>query len=495
MNVSKLELAADDDSCEVRAWVTGGKLLKPFLLWYRFPSQIRQHVEANVANALLVALLLPSMKARDTLEAPAPVSARLLGAMFKLQLIYHAWDCTLEKVAVNARPRAVNPLPGPENALFFSCGVDSLYSLIRNTTDHPLKENEVSLLVVVHGTDLNVGDWKSEVYRQMLAHTQAVGRHFHKKTLGVSTNIKDFMTATGVPWEAAQGPALASIGLFLEGVCRGVCFASNASLTDLSLTGTHPLIDPLWSTESIRFANDGWEESRLEKTRLISRHQIALDVLRVCWAKERPEFNCGKCSKCLTTMLGLHIVGSLKRCRTLPYSIDLDALRRIPILHPYEEPQFLDEIAEALRHSSGDEPIRAALLEGLGRSRKYFARLASAKQSIADLIPLPELFILVDQDTIREELVGRRIVPFLERNGQYYGKPPDDETAIREVERLRAEGAAFMVFWWANLWWLDHYVGLSRHLRTNYTAVLEDENLVIFDLRNRVEGTLKASAL
>jgi hypothetical protein len=186
-------------------------------------------------------------------------------------------------------------------------------------------------------------------------------------------------------------------------------------------------------------------------------------------------------------MLGLHIAGSLTRCKTLPTVIEVDALREIPILHPYEEPQFFDELLEELR-SDADRGIRAALLEGLQRSRTYFDRLAQAKRSIAELIPMVEPFILVDEDSVREELVGRRVVPFLEKDGQYNGRPADDEAAIRELERLRGAGLNFLVFWWAELWWLDYYHDLSQHLRTRYKAVLEDENLAVFDLREQVHG-------
>jgi hypothetical protein len=91
------------------------------------------------------------MKAGATLEVPAPVSAKLSGSMAKLQAIYHGWDRTLEEVIIRAPVRLNSPARGSEGALFFSCGVDSVFSLIKNSTDHPLRENDVSILVSVHG--------------------------------------------------------------------------------------------------------------------------------------------------------------------------------------------------------------------------------------------------------------------------------------------------------------------------------------------------------
>jgi hypothetical protein len=64
------------------------------------------------------------------------------------------------------------------------------------------------------------------------------------------------------------------------------------------------------------------------------------------------------------------------------------------------------------------------------------------------------------------------------------GPPPDDATAIHETERLRAVGPTFVVVARPAFWWLDHYTGLHRYLRSASTAVRETEHLVVFDLRN-----------
>ena len=59
-------------------------------------------------------------------------------------------------------------------------------------------------------------------------------------------------------------------------------------------------------------------------------------------------------------------------------------------------------------------------------------------QEIVALIPPRDTFILVDHEVFRDELaIGRRAMPFLERDGEYWGPPPDDLTAIQELERLR----------------------------------------------------------
>ena len=61
-----------------------------------------------------------------------------------------------------------------------------------------------------------------------------------------------------------------------------------------------------------------------------------------------------------------------------------------------------------------------------------------SKHEIAKILQPGDSFILVDQGTFTNEMsAGGRAIPFLEREGQYWGPPPDDATAIQELERLR----------------------------------------------------------
>src|SRR5438552_17199720 len=74
---------------------------------------------------------------------------------------------------------------------------------------------------------------------------------------------------------------------------------------------------------------------------------------------------------------------------------------------------------------------------------------------------------------------------FRSKEGRYWGKPPDDATAIRELERLRKAGAGFIVFIRSTFWWLEYYGGLHRYLRAQFPCIQQDERIVVFDLRSR----------
>lgn len=115
-------------------------------------------------------------------------------------------------------------------------------------------------------------------------------------------------------------------------------------------------------------------------------------------------------------------------------------------------------------------------------------RYIQARKEIADLVPNDTAFVLVDEEHIRSTLSHTHALPFLERAGQYWGSPPDDDTAIRELERLRKTGACFAVFIWTTFWWLKHYTQFARHLRSHYPCVRENEFVAVFDLHPMEAG-------
>jgi hypothetical protein len=111
-------------------------------------------------------------------------------------------------------------------------------------------------------------------------------------------------------------------------------------------------------------------------------------------------------------------------------------------------------------------------------------QIARVNNALLGLIPPGDLFLLADEEEMRGELaLGSQALPFLEQDGEYWGRPEDDTTAIHELERLRRAGAAFIVFAWPAFWWLDYYSRFHQYLRARFRCLLQNELLVVFDLR------------
>ena len=81
-----------------------------------------------------------------------------------------------------------------------------------------------------------------------------------------------------------------------------------------------------------------------------------------------------------------------------------------------------------------------------------------------------------------KEIAGRARLPFVEKQGQYFGPPADDAHAIAELTRLRAAGATHFALLWPAFWFFDTYPLLEQHLRGVHRCVLENARAVVFEL-------------
>jgi hypothetical protein len=106
-----------------------------------------------------------------------------------------------------------------------------------------------------------------------------------------------------------------------------------------------------------------------------------------------------------------------------------------------------------------------------------------ARDLIRNLIPGDARFILVDEEQLRHASGFTNALPFLEKNGRYWGPPQDDQAAIEELERMKNDDSQFIVFISSTFWWLQYYRQFEQHLRSRYSCIREDEQLVVFDLR------------
>jgi hypothetical protein len=104
---------------------------------------------------------------------------------------------------------------------------------------------------------------------------------------------------------------LLTLGVFMAAVAhllgtRRFVVPSSAPLRAPDPVGSHPLTDPMWSSESTRIDYDGNDLFRMDKMRLVNDHGMLDDVV-VCFYNF--ETNCCQCAKCLRTMLGMELQG------------------------------------------------------------------------------------------------------------------------------------------------------------------------------------------
>jgi hypothetical protein len=122
--------------------------------------------------------------------------------------------------------------------------------------------------------------------------------------------------------------------------------------------GSHALLDSLWSTEACELVHDGAESPRTGKVAAIVASDVALRVLRVCLA-DTDAYNCGRCEKCLRTMVTLHLLGV--KAPTFPPLGSLAALRQAPVDAGATDLSANIELAEKVGHRDIARALKSAL--------------------------------------------------------------------------------------------------------------------------------------
>ncbi len=318
-------------------------------IWYR----VSEGQVSSRAETFLAATLPSAMKLGWPLEIPGEVSPRLMNALPTIQTILRSWvpECREVPLHVGAR-RASQAAPSRAVACFFSGGVDSFYTLLKH-------HDEITKIILVHGFDLRLDD--TPLRTKVSQSLREVAAKLGVGLVEVETNVRS-LADRYFPWKFYHGSMLASVALLLAPQVRTVYIAASDSYATLIPWGSHPLLDPLWSTEETELLHDGLEANRLEKVARIAGSDVALRYLRVCfpWTNVGEAYNCGRCEKCLSTMACLRSAGALGRCATFPPALDLAALARLP---PVDEAHrtSVQEILRSLESAGRDPDLAQAL--------------------------------------------------------------------------------------------------------------------------------------
>src|SRR6185312_10728638 len=106
-----------------------------------------------------------------------------------------------------------------------------------------------------------------------------------------------------------------------------------------------------------------------------------------------------------------------------------------------------------------------------------------AALEIVDVIPAGQTFVLLDENQFGYEFgPHRRVVRYAEAEEWYWKIPPDAETAIQELHKLKGGGARFMVVGWPAFAWLDVRRPLKAYLHSTCRCILKTDRVLVFEL-------------
>lgn len=343
--------------------------------WFEVPETLAADV-SDSGNPWLLALLPLSVTLGEPLRVDSPVDSALLESAEDLQRIWTSWYPELERPPVEApvRDRPRREADGRAGA-FYSGGVDSSFTAVRDRSGTArVPGREVRELITVGGFDIPLAN--TSALERLRERSARSARELGKLSVWVRTNLRETELKRANWGRLAHGCALGAVGLVLEERYDVLLIAATGGYRDLHPWGSHPLTDPLMSSADTRFVHDGAAHTRTEKTRELVGHPVILDSLQVCF-ESRTDRNCGRCSKCLRTMLRLELLGHLDRSPTFPAEqVDLGRLDRMRNLRPwdYRELRDLEELADDTGRRDVADAIRRSVRRAERRERWKGAR-------------------------------------------------------------------------------------------------------------------------
>lgn len=384
MLVEEITLEEQPGCCVLTASVTRERDGLTRRVEYRFhgcpPSLV-----SNRGDAFVAGLLLPAMQAGENLKMDAPVSPLLMGRVEEITQMLTTWWPRLRSVQVEA-PVAVPERSGTAIGLFFSGGVDSYYTLLKNMEDHPTGDDAITHLLFVLGADSRYG-YDQTYMDRITTLMQEVSGETGKRAIILECNLRWLFP--DLNWLIYHGSAMISIALALSPLFKRSLLSASQPPDPLIPWGSHPHLDPLWATEGIEIVHAGGEVYRTEKIAShISRSELALRTLRVCFEVEQQPKNCGRCRKCLQTMVALHAAGALERCSTFVRPLKVGRVRRMPIeARRYQMRRLLGMLGESRYDRRLARAIRFAVwLDGL---KQVLKRRVPALLVIRRLLRVP----------------------------------------------------------------------------------------------------------
>lgn len=351
---------------------------------------------APAPEAFGAAFLVPALQASRSLHIEAPAcdiwaeNLRALTRAFQQLWYPHAR-------AAHVLPVVRHAAQPTGTALCFSGGVDAFYTLLAGGM-------KIDTLAYVVGYDVRLRERSRAAGVTWLVRDVAADRGI--RAVIIRTNLRRHPLHKSTPWLRTFGGALAAIGHLLGAEAGRLLTSSDGLGHAHPEVGSRPDTDPLHSSRQMAIEHVAGSVTRLEKVRAIAAEPLVQRHLRVCWKNVGQSLNCGRCEKCVRTMVELDACGALGRFAGFSHGRGLlAAIDGLPAVEEILVPFYEESLRQGL---SG--PVAAAARRLLDRTRTTPTTVhAPACGKPRSPTPRRRLLQADAFSHVFEPLVGRRV--------------------------------------------------------------------------------------
>ena len=348
-----------------------------FVIWYKVQKEYSYGLCTERADAIIVAILYFAMVAGVDIESKIPVTTQLLYQLnHQIIPVYcneHNRKNTIKIIAENKdEVLKLDKFVGTG----VSCGVDSFHAILSNLSTS-IKDNRLTHLAVFNTGSFNffgyeniksLDSWRQETEKEFKYHEELgriVATNLGLSFLSVDTNIPDLYQGCFLLSHTLRNN---SCILALQKIWSSYYYASTGEgpLFDAKLNKDSGLADllllPNISLPNLHFYSVGFAEYRTQKLEIIVDNSVVKKHLNVCsWGHN----NCGRCAKCIRTLIALDLMNKLEDYRNTFDDIDYYKKRRIKFLTNVRESSKNDVFFQDLNNYRKCIGLEYSLLENL----------------------------------------------------------------------------------------------------------------------------------
>lgn len=372
MRIEAIERASRDGRTRVQARVAFEERERAQDVWFETEEPFAEDLAASPEAFVTAALPMAQWYGERRVRVEDSVCPRLRDGFLAAGALLHAWHPRRGAVPrLEARGGFVPTLPrSPRRAaLFFSGGIDG-FALVRcHRRDHPVgapgAAREALFLFGLNNYDFEGNapsaprllDWEER--RRALT---AVAEEQDLSLVPIWTNVRrlcpDHRAWTAVGFGCMTAAVAHTLGRRFD----TALMASDGEIGEPSPLGAHPLLEPSLSSAAVRVRESLGHLDRGDRLRLLSDWEPARRLAQPCHCIEIPpagQVNCGRCEKCVRTMLLLLALGRLREWPAFPADdVTPEQVAGIPLEHPGKQ-RLLAECLPRLAEAGRDDLVRA----------------------------------------------------------------------------------------------------------------------------------------
>ena len=294
-------------------------------VYFETTGEFAEDLSINPDSWLLCSALAAMRYGEQRIALDAPVSAEvkdgLLDSM-KCSIEWYGGDRRVIPIEAPIKQALCSDKP-PRAGALFSGGIDAL-AMVRDNQlkfapDHPRRIKDGILVYGVLQGENALDPSFQNVVEAVTEMAHDGGMELIQLYTNAYAHFRDLDPDFSFWRFEYHGSFLAAIAHAFRSRLSVASIASTYDLANLEPWGSHPLLDPLYSTTELQIRHENFTLSRLEKTRLVGEWDVALEKLRVCNEKasyREGNYNCGNCEKCVRTMTAFLASGMLEQIAT-----------------------------------------------------------------------------------------------------------------------------------------------------------------------------------